>query len=103
MPAAVGFRLQAYGARLSLRAAIFRPDGSGFVAASAEGAEPALVAGAEGLLIARILDDQRALERLFADIDVARHGSDADRVNALVNEYNTRLDKRVAREWLLGG
>jgi len=44
----LGVLATADGARLSLRAAVFRPDGSGFVAASAEGAEPALVAGAVG-------------------------------------------------------
>jgi len=63
----------------------------------------AVVAGVEGLLIGRILDDQRQLDRLLGEVDVARHGSDADLLNALVNEYNDRLDQRLARQWLLGG
>ena len=51
----------------------------------------ALIAGAEGLLIGRILDDQRQLDRLLGQVDVARHGTDADLLNALVNEYNSAL------------
>jgi hypothetical protein len=63
----------------------------------------ALVAAAEGFLGARIVQDQRALDGLLSDLDRARADGDAVREAGLVNEYNSRLDQRLGREWLLGG
>lgn len=62
----------------------------------------AAVAGAEALYIVRIVDDSRALEGLLADLDAARAAGDAAREQVLVNEYNTRLDQRLGRQWVLG-
>ena len=75
-----------------------------------------LVASAEGLLGVRIVQDQRALDGLLRDIDLAKADeaaglADADPVRvgaaqarrfALTNEYNSRLDQRLGRQWLLG-
>lgn len=62
----------------------------------------AAVAGAEALYIVRIVDDTRALEGLLTDLDAARAAGDAAREEALVNEYNARLDQRLGRQWVLG-
>ena len=73
-----------------------------------------LVAGAEGYLGVRIVGDQRALDGLLGDIDGVRMQradttlSLVERTrlegveNDLVNRYNTRLDQRLGRQWLLG-
>ena len=62
-----------------------------------------LVAGGEGLLGARIVQDQRALDGLLRDLDQARADGAQGRETEIVNEYNSRLDQRLGREWLLGG
>jgi hypothetical protein len=76
-----------------------------------------LVAGVEGVLGTRIVQDQRALNRLLGDIgqaraqagqalrdsDVVQYEAALARENTDVNEYNSRLDQRLARQWLLGG
>ncbi len=61
-----------------------------------------LVAGGEGYYVARLVEDQRALDRTLGELAAARAAHDAVREEALVNEYNTRLDQRLARQWLLG-
>ena len=71
------------------------------------------VAGIEGYYGSRIVQDQRALDRLFRQInetEAARLASDdpaeqsrlADLQNQLANDYNARLDLRLGRQWLLG-
>lgn len=61
-----------------------------------------LVAAGEGYYVARLVDDQRALDRTLGELAAARAAHDAVREEALVNEYNTRLDQRLGRQWLLG-
>lgn len=73
-----------------------------------------LVAGAEGYLGVRIVEDQRALDGLLGTIDGVRVQradttlSVVERTrlegveNDLVNRYNTRLDQRLGRQWLFG-
>ena len=61
-----------------------------------------LVAGGEGLLVTRLVQDQRFLDRTLTAIEAARAAHDGAREEALVNEYNTRLDQRLGRQWLLG-
>ena len=73
-----------------------------------------LVAGAEGYLGVRVVEDQRALDGLLGDIDgvrIQRADTTLSLVertrlegveNDLVNRYNTRLDQRLGRQWLLG-
>ena len=62
----------------------------------------AAVAGGEGWLGARIVQDQRKLNELLRELDRARADSDQERETAIVNEYNSRLDQRLARQWILG-
>lgn len=62
-----------------------------------------LVAGGEVWLFSLITADQRELDRLLGEIDVARAGNDQAREVELVNLYNARLDRRLGRQWLLGG
>jgi Family of unknown function (DUF5683) len=61
-----------------------------------------LVAGGEGYVVARLVEDQRALDRTLGELAAARAAQDAVREEALVNEYNARLDQRLGRQWLLG-
>lgn len=61
-----------------------------------------LVAGGEGYFVARLVEDQRALDRTLSALADARAAHDAAGEERLVNEYNTRLDQRLARQWLLG-
>ena len=63
----------------------------------------ALVAGAELTLIARLVDDTRALDRLEEDIRIAQGRLDDEAEARAVDAYNARLDRRTARAWLLGG
>jgi hypothetical protein len=60
------------------------------------------VAAGEVWMGARIYDDTQALHDLQDQIDQARLDGDPDRETALVNEYNARLDQRIANSWLLG-
>jgi hypothetical protein len=62
-----------------------------------------LVAGAEAWLASLVVADQRELDRLLVQIDDARAASDQARELELVNLYNARLDRRLGRQWLLGG
>ena len=63
----------------------------------------AAVAGAEGWLGVRIVNDQHVLDRLFEGITVARDSNDQTHETELVNEYNTRLDQRLGRQWMFAG
>ncbi len=69
-----------------------------------------LVAGAEGWLGVRIVQDQRALDDMLREIDAVRADTTQATLSArrareteLVNRYNARLDQRLGRQWLLGG
>ena len=61
-----------------------------------------LVAGMETWLAVLIVQDQKELDRLFAEIEDARVDSDGQRETELVNQYNALLDQRTNRQWLLG-
>jgi len=61
------------------------------------------VAGSEGLLGSRMLEDERALKRLNRDVESARRDGDEVREVAAIDAYNQRLDRLIAREWLLAG
>src|SRR5262249_48614036 len=60
------------------------------------------VAGGEGWLGAGVIEDQRRLNEILRDLDQARRDFDREREAALVNQYNERLDQRLARQWILG-
>ncbi len=62
-----------------------------------------LVAGTEAWLGARIVQDERALEQTLLDLEQARRDIDQRRETELVNEYNALLDRRLGRQWMLGG
>jgi uncharacterized protein DUF5683 len=57
------------------------------------------VALTEGYLIARIVEDSRALNRLQRDVDLT---SDPAREQMLSDEYIARSDRYVGRQWILG-
>lgn len=61
-----------------------------------------LVAGTEGYLGAKIVQDQRELDRLLSELDAARARFDQAGEAELVTEYNARLDQRLGRQWLFG-
>ena len=60
------------------------------------------VAACEGLLAVRALDDKRKLDVLDAEVQAARRDNDEVREVLAVEAYNDRLNRLVAREWLLG-
>jgi Family of unknown function (DUF5683) len=62
----------------------------------------ALVAGTEGYLILRIIDDQRDLDDLEAAAEAARAAADEEAEDLAVSAYNDRLDAFVRRQWFLG-
>jgi hypothetical protein len=61
------------------------------------------VATGEGILIARIIDDNQALNDLNAQIDAARANGDANAEAVAIEAYNSRLNDLNSRAWLLGG
>lgn len=63
----------------------------------------ALVAGAEGLLGAQVVSDQRALRRFEDQLAALQSAGDAVGYARTVNEYNARLDTAVGNQWLLAG
>jgi hypothetical protein len=60
------------------------------------------IAAVEIGLIAGIVDDERALDRLSHEAD-ALQGTSEDAHAAAVAAYNARLDQSVSRRWWLGG
>jgi hypothetical protein len=68
-----------------------------------------LVAAAETYLGVSVVKDQRRLDDLLGQIDPLQANVDSLKsderrlLNTLVNEYNTVLDRRLGRQWLLGG
>lgn len=61
-----------------------------------------LVAGAEGWLIARLVQDEQALNDLQGQIDDALNANDEAAYNAGIAAYNSRLDETVRRRWFFG-
>jgi hypothetical protein len=61
------------------------------------------VAGGEGALGLRMLDDERALGRLNRDVESARRALDEQREATAVTAYNDRLNQLTAREWMVAG
>ena len=61
------------------------------------------VAGGEGGLVAALFRDRRVLDRMLADVDRARASHDDATEQALVDDYNARLNGYVTRQWLLAG
>ena len=60
----------------------------------------AAIAAGEGLLIARLAKDNRALDDINQDIQAARAAGDDVAEVAAVTAYNIRLDQLVRRQWL---
>lgn len=63
----------------------------------------ALVAAGEGWMIARLVADQRELNRLRDVANAAAARGDAAGRETAVLGYNARLDQFIGRQWLLGG
>ncbi len=57
------------------------------------------VAAGEGYMISRIVDDQKQLDRLVAQVTALPDSPERDRVLA---EYDDRFNQRLGRQWLLG-
>jgi hypothetical protein len=66
-------------------------------------AKALLIAGGEGLLGVRMLDDRRALDRLQREAGAAERAGDPAGYAAAAAAYNRRLDRLTGREWLLAG
>jgi hypothetical protein len=60
------------------------------------------VATGEGLLISRLVQDNKALSGLQQDINAAQNAGDEDAYNAAVGAYNARLDVSNRHKWYLG-
>ncbi len=60
------------------------------------------IGGGEALLVARIVQDKRALNDLNERIDAARAAHDTALEQSLVGDYNSRSDQYVGRQWWLG-
>ena len=61
------------------------------------------VAGGEVGLVAALFRDRRVLDRMLADVDRARASHDDVTEQALVDDYNARLNGYVTHQWLLAG
>jgi len=59
------------------------------------------VAAGEVWLGVTLVHDQQQLDVLQSQIDQARLVDDLQRETALVNEYNSQLDQRIAHQWFL--
>jgi len=62
-----------------------------------------LLGGGEVALLVGLLQDDRRLSDLRSEADRARVAGDVESLNAAVDAYNSRLDRFVSRQWLLGG
>ena len=61
------------------------------------------VAAAEGLMIAKLFQDERDLDRLSRAADRAQDANDEPAFVAAVTAYNARLTETINRRWLFGG
>jgi len=62
-----------------------------------------LLGGGETALIVGVVQDDRRLRELSDEVDRARRDSDHAAELAATEAYNSRLERFVARQWLLGG
>jgi hypothetical protein len=62
-----------------------------------------LLGGGEVWIIGGLVEDDRRVRQLKAEAEQAKAGGDNGRYNTAVDEYNSRLNRFVSREWLLGG
>lgn len=63
----------------------------------------AVLGGGEIWIIAGLVEDDRRVRQLRADAERAKAEADNERYNQAVDAYNSRLNRFVSREWLLGG
>lgn len=63
----------------------------------------AVLGGGEVWIVAGLVDDNRRMQQLMAEADLAKAGGDNDGFNAAVDAYNGRLERFVSRQWQLGG
>jgi hypothetical protein len=61
-----------------------------------------VIAAGEGLLVWKVVDDQRELNRLAADVTRSENVGNADQVESAIVAYNHKLDAATTREYLLG-
>ncbi len=61
------------------------------------------IAASEGTLIALLVEDTRALDRLERDVAEKRETGTRDEILDAIEAYNSRLDTRTQRSWWLGG
>ncbi len=61
-----------------------------------------LVAGGEGYLIARLVQDEQALQDLQRQIDDAQNAGDEAAYDSGIAAYNSRLDETIRRRWFFG-
>jgi hypothetical protein len=62
-----------------------------------------LLGGGEVWIVAGLVNDDRRARQLMAEADLARARGDNEGFNAAVDAYNSRLERFVSRQWLLGG
>jgi hypothetical protein len=62
-----------------------------------------VVAGGEGTLIYKMIQDLNDLDRLNAEVAAARAANDAEAELVAVTAYNDTQSTLVARQWLFGG
>ncbi len=63
----------------------------------------AVLGGGEIWIVAGLVDDDRRMRQLKVEADLAKSEGDSERSNQLIDAYNSRLDRFVARQWWLGG
>jgi hypothetical protein len=63
----------------------------------------AVLGGGEVWIIAGLVEDDRRARQLMAEADLAKLAGDNAGFNAAVDAYNSRLERFVSRQWLLGG
>jgi len=50
-----------------------------------------------------MVEDDRRIRQLRTEAELALAGGDDERYNTAVDAYNSRLERFVSRQWLLGG
>jgi hypothetical protein len=63
----------------------------------------AVLGGGEVWIVAGLLNDDQRMRQLLVETDVARANGNNKDFNAAVDAYNSRLERFVSRQWLLGG
>jgi hypothetical protein len=62
-----------------------------------------VIGGGESWIIVGMVEDNRRLRQLREQADRAKAEGDEGGLEVAVNAYNSRLDRFVSRQWLLGG